>query len=542
MVRPPGVAAGSRNVLFTAVRNEAPFLLEWIAYHKAIGFERVVVFSNESDDGTDELLVALAQAGEIEHHPHVVPAGVAPQANAARIANESGLMRDGDWVLWLDADEFLVVNAGNGRLADLIAALGEHQGILVSWRLFGDGGNDRFPGRFVSGDFARASRRGFPGNMEVKALFRKSPGIRGFGEVGIHRPRLAADAGFGHHSFLAGNGRTLSTGCFRHERWLMGADHGSNRKIEREDHGYRIAQINHYSVRTPEHFALKRVRGRGWAADERGDDNQRHNTEFYQKMNRNDVDDRAILRFEDETTRGIEALRAHAAVRRADDMARERVAALVAALPPEAVNMPADPASPTRPTATFELTLPEQPAALLREHYSKAGCVLEYGSGGSTVLALQLGVDRIFSVESDRAWAERLQTAVRADFPDHHCVVHPVDIGPTGTWGRTTDSSGHQRYHRYAAEIWDSPGFVHPDVVLIDGRFRVACFLTTMLRCTRPVTVLFDDYGDRPEYHWVEEFFRPVQQEGRMALFDIKPTPFPSGQLTKIVGAFADQR
>ena len=146
------------SLLFSAVRNEAPFIVEWIAYHKAIGFERVVIYSNKSDDGTDELLSALASSGEIEHVMHEVPEGIGPQQNAARLANESGLLKGMDWVLWLDADEFLVVNAGQGALEDLTNSVGAARGILVPWRIFGDGGNRRFPGRFVSDKFTLASR------------------------------------------------------------------------------------------------------------------------------------------------------------------------------------------------------------------------------------------------------------------------------------------------------------------------------------------------------------------------------------------------
>ena len=62
--RPVGTG---RKVLFSAMKNEAPFLLEWVAYHKAIGFDEIVICSNPSNDGTEELLAALAGAGEIGH-------------------------------------------------------------------------------------------------------------------------------------------------------------------------------------------------------------------------------------------------------------------------------------------------------------------------------------------------------------------------------------------------------------------------------------------------------------------------------------------
>ena len=55
---------------------------------------------------------------------------------------------------------------------------------------------------------------------------------------------------------------------------------------------------------------------------------------------------------------------------------------------------------PDRPT----LTLPEAEAALITAAYDKAEVILEYGSGGSTVLAADLG-KKVVAVESDRDWA-----------------------------------------------------------------------------------------------------------------------------------------
>ncbi len=51
-------------VLATA-RNEGPYLLDWIAHHRAVGFDHLVIYSNDNDDGSDELLGLLADHGEI---------------------------------------------------------------------------------------------------------------------------------------------------------------------------------------------------------------------------------------------------------------------------------------------------------------------------------------------------------------------------------------------------------------------------------------------------------------------------------------------
>ena len=50
----------------TTQKNEGACLLEWIAYHKIIGFTDIVILSNDCEDGSDEMLDHLSKAGEIE--------------------------------------------------------------------------------------------------------------------------------------------------------------------------------------------------------------------------------------------------------------------------------------------------------------------------------------------------------------------------------------------------------------------------------------------------------------------------------------------
>jgi len=188
----------------------------------------------------------------------------------------------------------------------------------------------------------------------------------------------------------------------------------------------------------------------------------------------------------------------------------------------------------------FELSFPPEPAALLKAELGRARAVLEYGSGGSTFLGLQSGVEIIFSVESDGDWAARIRAELAKKFEPSRFIIHHADIGPTGPWGFPSDKSGAARYPAYAAGPYDMPGFRQPDLVIIDGRFRAACFTTAMLRCTQPVRVVFDDYFNRPEYQWVEAFFKPVQRAGRMALFEVEPRPFPTDYLSKLLAAYVD--
>ena len=167
--------------------------------------------------------------------------------------------------------------------------------------------------------------------------------------------------------------------------------------------------------------------------------------------------------------------------------------------------------------------MPEAEVEHLTRAYADARVILEYGSGGSTEIAAHMPGKYIMSVESDRAWARALREKLSGSEVLSHAVIHHVDIGATGPWGRPLDDHAWRNFHAYPNDIWEQSWFRHPDVVLIDGRFRNACLATVLLRAERPVRVLFDDYGVRPLYHQIEEIIEPVRMIGRMAEFHVEP-------------------
>jgi len=165
---------------------------------------------------------------------------------------------------------------------------------------------------------------------------------------------------------------------------------------------------------------------------------------------------------------------------------------------------------------------------LLKERLADCSCFLEYGAGGSTVLAAEMGVPAIYSVESDRVFLDAVKAAVEERTDGTKLVDHYVDIGPTAEWGNPRDSSQAAKWPLYPSSIWNdiiAREGEEPELVLIDGRFRVACFLATLMFAKPETTILFDDYYDRPHYHTVEKYIAPVSRAGRMAEFRTTGTP-----------------
>lgn len=194
--------------------------------------------------------------------------------------------------------------------------------------------------------------------------------------------------------------------------------------------------------------------------------------------------------------------------------------------------------SATSPIKRPELTLPEAEAAALRAAYACASVILEYGSGGSTVMASEMAGKTVFSVESDQDWAQMMRAFLAQNPPVTGTEVDVIwsDIGPTKDWGFPRNNSGWTRYAHYPLAVWDLPEFRQPDVVLVDGRFRTGCAMAVALRTTRPVVMLVDDYKRRRQYHLIEEFLgAPLRLYGRMAEFDVKPMALPAERLLSII-------
>lgn len=125
--------------------------------------------------------------------------------------------------------------------------------------------------------------------------------------------------------------------------------------------------------------------------------------------------------------------------------------------------------------------------------------LLEFGCGGSTLVAARQ-VRRIVSVDSDPVWLGKVQAEVAhevVEFTPFH-----ADIGPVGEWGYPVHESRIRDWPRYHTQIWRGLSG-SPDAVLIDGRFRVACLLQSIIHCKPDCIFLFHDFSDRPDYHVV---------------------------------------
>ncbi len=269
----------TRITLVSTMKNEGPYLLEWLAYHKSIGVTDFCIFSNDCTDGTNLILNRLDQMGVIRHFDNPQGPRMDPQRSAYSRANRDAQVAASDWVLIVDADEYLNVHVGDRTIPALIRACGDPDAISINWRLMGSCGHKHFSADPITARFTRGSSFDNPENGLVwgfKTLFRPAK----FDYFGVHRPKFNKKRELTPDMVTWTNGsgqpmgpKVLKTG------WRSG--HGNI--------GYAFAQVNHYAIKSREDFLLKRLRGTANSKNK-----GRIDMEYWDKYDINTIEDTTI--------------------------------------------------------------------------------------------------------------------------------------------------------------------------------------------------------------------------------------------------------
>ncbi|MEL6958564.1 MAG: glycosyltransferase family 2 protein [Pseudomonadota bacterium] len=271
--------SAGRKVLVSTMKNEGPYLLEWLAYHKSIGIDEFCIFSNDCTDGTNLILNRLDQMGVVKHYDNPLGPRMDPQRAAYSRANRMDWVKSADWVLIVDADEFLNIHVGNRRIDDLIHACGNPDAISVNWRLMGSDGAAKMSEELVTSRFTRGSSFDKPENGLVwgfKTLFRPQK----FGFFGVHRPKFQKKTELtpGMVKWTNAAGEPMG------DQYLAKGWRGNAQNVTN-----KFAQVNHYAIKSREDFLLKRLRGTANSKNK-----GRIDMEYWTKYDINTVEDSTI--------------------------------------------------------------------------------------------------------------------------------------------------------------------------------------------------------------------------------------------------------
>lgn len=211
------------------VKNEGPYLREFIEYHKMVGVDKFYIYDNESADDTKEILAPYVRKGIVEYTWWPGDKMQLPAYNDCLARHRF----DTKWLAYIDADEF-IVPIETRTVSDFLKSLPRFVAQLhIGWANYGSSGHIKKPDGLVIENYK--NRDDFANEYGMGRNFKS-----------IINPRLAVLARC-HTASVAGqsvneNGDTLD----RNKNLFM-----PKNKI----------RINHYVAKSREEFEKRYFKG-----------------------------------------------------------------------------------------------------------------------------------------------------------------------------------------------------------------------------------------------------------------------------------------
>lgn len=259
-----------KHLVFAAMKDEGPFILEWVAWYRMLGFE-VLIGINDCTDHSPQLLQCLADAGWLRFFEHSPKDRQPPKNSAHGGLRRHPALQDTDWLFICDVDEFLVLHRGDGSIDGFLNDVGrDFSGMAIHWRCFGNGGWKRYQDGLVHRQFRRCGLPGNSVNSNFKMLIRDPLRFKRFTDHAPVQPEM--DWSLPENRIVDCEGRAI-------DKFLTHPHPVRFTTAEQITH--KTAQLNHYVIRSDESFDLKRGKPSASAFKDR------YTERFYRARNRN---------------------------------------------------------------------------------------------------------------------------------------------------------------------------------------------------------------------------------------------------------------
>mgnify|MGYP003649200414 FL=1 len=265
---------GEKALLLAVMRNEGPYIIEWMAHHFALGIDDLLVFTNFCTDNTDKILDRIEEIWphRCKHQPN--PKVMFPNHGkwlimALRFAGHFGRYQAAPWVYTTDPDEFLNFTGDIKTFDDFFEKTGDADVVSFTSIAFNSSNHKNAKDELVTrmytqmaSDLEGAEAEGQEVLTAVKTLYRnKVEGPRR-----PHRP-VTMDFSSKGYKWINGSGQAMPPE-FTDSAYKAIASNGTR----------DLAQINHYSIKSAEEFILKVDRGDGGQNDRVGESEHYWNT------------------------------------------------------------------------------------------------------------------------------------------------------------------------------------------------------------------------------------------------------------------------
>lgn len=174
----------------------------------------------------------------------------------------------------------------------------------------------------------------------------------------------------------------------------------------------------------------------------------------------------------------------------------------------------------------------------LESRLNQSSVYLEFGAGGSTVLAGKSNtITKAVVVETDLDYLRKVRDLV----PPEKFFFLFFDVGPTATWGKPKSRIKEETFHLYSRQAFQylRDMKLSPDLIFIDGRFRVQTFARSYLSSKPGTRIIVDDFDDRPNYQAISTILKPAARIGTMAEFIVPRIKFRSLRALAVLRKYA---
>lgn len=455
-------------------KNESWIIKEWIQHYLSEGVEHFYLIDNGSTDNYEEKIKDYKKCISLVKNPTRLPKGT--QSFLYKKIFFDKIKKETKWIIVCDIDEYIYARNGYNKITDVLKKLPEKvEKIWLNWKIFGSNGNITQPNNILE-SFTKRSQN-----------YKKN---HGFGKCIANTKNLNNFGCCGHNIEIAGN-NTLYT---------ANGDNYDDFDFNEENCKKLNLHLNHYMMQSEEYYLkIKCVRGGGesgnsgkYTIDFFRNHDKNYNTivdkELYEKKNN------IILKKVDNKNNNI-------------------------------VN-----------NSKMDLIFHGDDKKLFEKYISNAKIYFEYGSGSSTYNAvLKSNLKKIIVVESDKEWYNKLNNII-VDKEKLLFNYIEMDTLPN-TLGNPGPNSKKEDWINYSDVIIKIPKDISSkiDLILIDGRFRVACCLKCFNIINDNCIILFNDFFNRDKYHIVLDFYNVIDKtnSNTMAVLTKKNCDPPSNELIK---------
>ena len=149
---------GNRVAICVRIRNEAPNLAEWLAFHMAVGISKVIVMDDGSTDNPRAKTLPFEHCNFAEYHIYNISEGAGPgRPNSEPVRKQMEPLnecmahlrrnceKDVRWLALIDADEFLYPYNSNKTISAVFELLEKYHCVTVPRIQFGSAGHVQRP-------------------------------------------------------------------------------------------------------------------------------------------------------------------------------------------------------------------------------------------------------------------------------------------------------------------------------------------------------------------------------------------------------------